>query len=216
MLPLRIRLFGSPTRRAAEALELATARTAAEAARAGRRKILYGITPPRTLSNVGDQAQAVAIHRWFRRHFPEFTVVEIDKDLSARPLPNLRREFIDGDLVFLHSGGNLGDRGIYSERGRRNLIELFSHLPVVSLPQTVHFSDSEAGRAEKERSAAIYGRHPRLTVLGRDRESARLAAEIPAELPAAVTRAVLEPRQNAAPGTLGTLGTPATLGRVTL
>jgi pyruvyl transferase EpsI len=151
---------------------------AADATRSGRRKILYGITPPRTLSNVGDQAQAVAIHRWFRRHFPEFAVVELDKDLSARPLPNLRRELKDGDLVFLHSGGNLGDRGLYTERGRRNLIELFPDLPVISLPQTIHFSDTAAGREERAQSVAIYERHPRLTVLGRDRESTKLAGEL--------------------------------------
>jgi pyruvyl transferase EpsI len=178
LLLFPIRLFGSASRRAAEALEFGLARMAAEATRAGRRKILYGITPPRSLSNVGDQAQAVAIHRWFRRYFPEFAVVELDKDLSARPLPRLRREFGEGDLVFLHSGGNLGDRGIYSERGRRNLIELFPDLPVISLPQTVHFSDTPAGREERARSIAIYERHPRLTVLGRDRESARLAGEL--------------------------------------
>lgn len=143
-----------------------------------RRKIIYALSPPPRLRNIGDHAQAVAIRKWFGKHFPDLPVMELDKDESSRFIEPLKRLAAPDDLLFLHSGGNLGDRGMWSETARRLLIRSFPQNRIFSLPQTIYFSNTETGLRERERSARIYGDHPRLTVMGRDPESGRLAEAI--------------------------------------
>lgn len=141
-------------------------------------RAIYALTPTPSLRNVGDQAQVVAIERWLARHYPDHAVVEIDKNLVLGCIDALRQRVTARDLIFLHSGGNLGDRGRWSEAARRTMIESFPENRIVSLPQTIFFSDTPLGRHERAISSAIYARHPRLTVMGRDRISGQLAAEI--------------------------------------
>lgn len=142
------------------------------------RKIIYALTPPPRLKNVGDHAQAVAIHAWLRKHFPELPVIEMDKDQARYYLPALRWLVQPSDVLFLHSGGNLGDRGIWSESIRRLLISTFTRNQIVSLPQTIYFSATSTGRKERENTRRIYAVHPNLTIIDRDPRSGELAAEL--------------------------------------
>jgi pyruvyl transferase EpsI len=120
----------------------------------------------------------VAIRRWLRRHYPSLPVIELHKDECADLLPALKALVRPDDLILLHSGGNLGDRGIWSESRRRLMITAFPNNKIVSLPQTIYFSDTPKGRAERENSRRIYAAHGNLTVIGRDPESGRIAAEL--------------------------------------
>ena len=144
---------------------------------AGKTKILYAITPHSGLANVGDHAQAVAIRDWLTVEFPNLPVVEMDKAQVISELDVAKLRIGPEDLIFLHSGGNMGDRGIYSESARRAIIEAFPDHPIVSLPQTIYFSDTEEGRRELRRSADIYARHPRLLIMARDQVSYEFAHE---------------------------------------
>jgi pyruvyl transferase EpsI len=141
-------------------------------------KIIYALTPPPYLSNVGDHAQAVAIRTWMNKHFHEVPILEVDKDQSKYYLPALRWLVRPGDIIFLHSGGNLGDRGIWSESIRRLIIQSFPNNLIVSLPQTIYFSDTEKGRREKENTRRIYASHPNLIIIARDPQSGELAKEL--------------------------------------
>ncbi len=143
-----------------------------------RRKIIYALTPPPYLKNVGDQAQAIAINDWLKKHYPELPVIEVDKDRAKDLLPALQWLVQPDDIFFLHSGGNLGDRGIWSESRRRLLIETFPNNQIVSLPQTIYFSDTPTGKQERENTRRIYATHPNLTIMGRDPRSGELAAEL--------------------------------------
>lgn len=143
-----------------------------------RSKIIYALTPPPSLENIGDHAQVVAIRAWMKRHFPTLPVIEVDKDQVHALMPALRWLVNDQDVFFLHSGGNLGDRGRWSESGRRLLIRNFRNNKIISLPQTIFFSDTEMGRQEQEKSCQIYNQHPKLTVIGRDPHSGTLAQSL--------------------------------------
>lgn len=143
-----------------------------------KKKIIYAITPTPNLRNVGDQAQVVAIKRWFRKHFPNLPVIELDKNESIYSLGMLKRLISPEDIIFLHSGGNLGDRGVWSEAGRREVIRSFPNHKIISLPQTIYFSETLTGLNEKKISQDIYSRHAQLTIIGRDPESGRLAKEL--------------------------------------
>jgi pyruvyl transferase EpsI len=141
-------------------------------------RAIYALTPTAALRNVGDQAQVIAIERWLARHYPDHPVVELDKNLVLACTEELKRRITPRDLIFLHSGGNLGDRGRWSEATRRTMIESFPDNRIVSLPQTIFFSDTPIGRHERAVSNEIYARHPKLTVMGRDQISGQLATEI--------------------------------------
>lgn len=145
---------------------------------ANKRKIVYVLVPPAELANIGDHAQVVAIRQWFRRHYPEFPVLEVDKNEVIYGQKILKNIINIDDVIFIHSGGNLGDRGRWSETGRRMMIQNFPQNRIISLPQTIYFSDTVEGIKEKEITKKIYSQHNRLTVIGRDKESGKLALEL--------------------------------------
>nr|WP_246787944.1 polysaccharide pyruvyl transferase family protein [Agrobacterium sp. AGB01] len=138
-------------------------------------RVIYALTPTANLRNVGDQAQVVAIEQWIKRHYSSMPVIELDKDVVIACVEDYKKLVMPNDVFILHSGGNLGDRGRWSEAARRTIIENFRGNRIVSLPQTIHFSDTSLGRHEGEISSRIYNSHPRLTVMGRDEESGKLA-----------------------------------------
>ena len=141
------------------------------------RKVIYALTPPPRLKNIGDHAQVVAIERWLDKHLG-LPRLEVDKDECTVCFDLLQEAVSPADLVVLHSGGNLGDRGIWSENARRLLIETFPENRIVSLPQTIFFSDTPTGRTEREKTRKIYARHKQLTIIGRDLQSQELANEL--------------------------------------
>ena len=148
------------------------------------RKIVYGLTPPPRLSNIGDHAQVIAILKWFEKHIPGVPVLEVDKDETTNCIEQIKALVKPADPIFLHSGGNLGDRGMWSENARRLFIQSFPENQIISLPQTIFFSDTEKGRAERETTKRIYNQHDKLSVVARDAESLELAKEL---FPNAVT-----------------------------
>lgn len=132
------------------------------------KNIFYTITPPESLDNIGDHAQVIGIKKWFDQYFSEYRVVELDKNQTTRYIPALRYLIDDDDLIFLHSGGNLNDRSLWSEGARREVVQKFNQSPVIQLPQTVFFSDSKRGRRELENSKEVYDSHEDLTIVARD------------------------------------------------
>ncbi|MCG3744034.1 polysaccharide pyruvyl transferase [Vibrio cincinnatiensis] len=141
------------------------------------KRIIYAITPTPELSNLGDQAQVVAIYDWLKRNYPEHTIIEVNKDEVIHCVESFKSEVRNDDLIVLHSGGNLGDRGLWSETSRRAMISNFPNNKILSLPQTINFRNTDKGQKELAISKTIYNSHSQLTVVARDNESFRLANE---------------------------------------
>jgi len=141
------------------------------------KKIIYCLTPSSNLSNVGDQAQSVAINKWLKGNFKGLPVLEFTKDEVYRYIESIKQVANSRDLIFLHSGGNLGDRGLWSEGARRLIIKNFPENKIISLPQTIFFSDTKRGQDELDISKRIYNRHRNLTIIARDEGSFGLARE---------------------------------------
>lgn len=142
------------------------------------RKIIYIVTPPPYLPNIGDHAQIIAIRRWMKKHFPDLPVIELDMDQCKWYLPAIRWLIHPEDLIFCHSGGNLGDRGIWCESRRRLYIRAFPKNRIISLPQTIYFSNTPFGRREEENTRRIYAAHQNLTIIARDPRSGEVAGEL--------------------------------------
>jgi len=139
------------------------------------KKIIYTITPPPSLRNIGDHAQVLAIKKWFEDNFKEYLVLEFDKNEIYKYINSIKKIVNKDDLIFLHSGGNLGDRGLWSENARRLVIKNFPKNKIISLPQTIFFSDTKKGREELEITKSIYNSHSNLTIIARDEYSYKLA-----------------------------------------
>lgn len=73
----------------------------------------------------------------------------------------------------LHGGGNLGDLWPHFQFFREMLIERYRDVPIVILPQSVHFADP----GKRGRAATIFGRHPLLFTFVRDMESLRFVRD---------------------------------------
>jgi pyruvyl transferase EpsI len=140
-----------------------------------RRKILYALLPPPWIRNAGDQAQVVAIQDWLDHHFPDQPRLDLDQDQVIHLLPALGYLLNPDDVIVLHSGGNLGDRYMSTEGARRQLIQKFPHNRIISLPQTIYFTETDHGAMQRLKTQAIYQNHRHLTVLCRDVYSAHLA-----------------------------------------
>jgi pyruvyl transferase EpsI len=139
------------------------------------RRIVYAITPTPALSNLGDQAQVVAIYKWLERNYPSHSIIEVNKDEVINCVADFKSKVQGDDLIVLHSGGNLGDRGIWSETSRRKMIVNFPNNKILSLPQTINFRNTVTGQKELKTSKDIYNSHKHLTVVARDNESFKLA-----------------------------------------
>lgn len=137
--------------------------------------IIYAITPPPRLSNLGDQAQVVAIYKWLERHYPKHSIIEVNKDEVIHCISYFKDKVSIDDFIVLHSGGNMGDRGIWSEVSRRKMICNFPNNKILSLPQTINFRNTEVGKKELMVSKKIYNNHINLTIVARDNESFKLA-----------------------------------------
>ncbi|PKI17936.1 polysaccharide pyruvyl transferase family protein [Colwellia sp. 12G3] len=141
------------------------------------KRIIYAITPTPELSNLGDQAQVVAIYKWLERNYPNHSIIEVNKDEVINCVSSFKNKVQTTDLIVLHSGGNLGDRGLWSETSRRKMIDNFPNNKILSLPQTINFRNTEKGQKELSISKDIYNKHKQLTIVARDNESFKLANE---------------------------------------
>ena len=141
------------------------------------KKIIYAITPPPSFRNIGDHAQSVAIKKWLKDNFEDYFVLEFDKGEIYKYISSIKKIVNEKDLIFLQSGGNLGDRGLWSENARRLVIKNFPKNRIISLPQTIFFSNTKKGKEELEITMNIYKRHRDLTIMARDKYSFKLAKE---------------------------------------
>ncbi|MDD4108286.1 MAG: polysaccharide pyruvyl transferase family protein [Prolixibacteraceae bacterium] len=138
-------------------------------------KIIYVLTPPAQLSNIGDHAQVIGIKSWLADNYHDIPILEFNKDETIHLQWAIKKLTKKTDLIFIHSGGNMGDSGLWSEKGRRLTIQNFPENKIISLPQTIHFSDTDLGRHELKKSQEIYNRHKKLTIIARDFKSENLA-----------------------------------------
>jgi exopolysaccharide biosynthesis predicted pyruvyltransferase EpsI len=77
------------------------------------------------------------------------------------------RERLNGGIILIHGGGNLGDVWPAHQQFREQVIAAFHDCRVIQLPQSVHFQE----KANLQRARAAFNAHPDLTILVRDVQS---------------------------------------------
>jgi len=128
------------------------------------RIFFLGVHPPKH-RNIGDFAQTYAIRKWFDNYFPRQQVFEFNKSVS---LNKIKAKISRNDLIFINSGGDMGDRYAGWERERAKIVKSLRENRVVSLPQTIYYSNTYHGRRVLRGSAKAYNSHRQLTIMARD------------------------------------------------
>lgn len=127
--------------------------------------------------NLGDHAIVLGELYVLKKIFPEHNIIEIPADYFKGTTGELLRgigleQYIRcDDIIFLPGGGNLGNLWIGEEKIRRELIKKFPQNKIVIFPQSIHFTDDDAGRKELVASQKIYSAHQDLHLITRDENS---------------------------------------------
>lgn len=127
--------------------------------------------------NLGDQAIIVAEKRFLMDNYPNYEIIDIDLSEYYRHIKFIKKYINNDEVIFLHGGGNLGNQYIHEENIRRDVVRNFPNNKIVLFPQTMYFINDENGKEELENSKKIYGSHPNLTLVSREKISFKLMKE---------------------------------------
>lgn len=119
--------------------------------------------------NVGDQLINLGTEAWFSEHAYDVIGRASVLDCTERDLAKITP---DTTIVF-HGGGNFGDIYPVHQNFREKVVERFPRNKIVAMPQSVHFQSPE----RLHQAAAVFSRHPDLTIAVRDRESHALLTD---------------------------------------
>lgn len=128
--------------------------------------------------NLGDQAITLAEYNMFSELLPEYSVIELSSYLINSISKRKIRKLIGNAPVFVNGGGFLGTLWLNEEYALRMVFESVPDNKIVILPQTITYSDDEAGRTEKEMDAQLYRKCKHLTLCVRNPGSVIEAEEL--------------------------------------
>lgn len=133
------------------------------------KKIIYMLSPKH--GNMGDQAIAYASIKYLKENFNKYQIIEVSREDTFKYYKAIKNILNKDDIIILHGGGNMGNLYIQEEAARRFIIDKFKENPIISMTQTISFTDDEIGHAELEKSKKIYNSNKNLTILAREDES---------------------------------------------
>ncbi|PRR76503.1 polysaccharide pyruvyl transferase family protein [Clostridium thermopalmarium] len=133
------------------------------------KKIIYCLVPAH--GNLGDQAIAYATEKFLHDNFKEYEVLEFERDEIYKYGQAIKSILNKDDLIILHGGGNMGNLYIQEEEPRRFIINNFKNNKIISMTQTITFTDDNKGNIEKEKTIKSYNKNSNLTLLAREDKS---------------------------------------------
>lgn len=133
-----------------------------------QKRIWYFCVP--THSNLGDQAQACCIEKYFRKFFSDHIVFKLSNNAfdfyEEKILMILKKKIKETDLIFFQSGYTF--TGIHPyENMHRKIVENFPYNKIVFLPQTVKFKNQKI----LENVQNFYGKYDNIYFFARDKIS---------------------------------------------
>lgn len=127
-----------------------------------------------THQNIGDSAIALAEMDFLKQCFSPAKQIN---ELTAEAYHNFEQLALGkitadpNTLVCWHGGGNMGDLWFFEENVRRSAFSALSGHPILMMPQTIDYSDTEKGRQEAQRSVPFYNGRQGLVMIARERTS---------------------------------------------
>jgi pyruvyl transferase EpsO len=119
--------------------------------------------------NVGDLLIFLGAMDFFQANANDVGVSFCLYDATSAALDRLENV----DVIALHGGGNFGDIYPKHQRLRERVVSRFPHKRIVVMPQSVHFQSDQTMRE----SAAVFRKHPNVSICVRDRPSEAMVRE---------------------------------------
>lgn len=136
------------------------------------KKIIYMLVPSH--GNMGDQAIALATLKYLEDNFSEYNIIEVYREDTYKYSKAIKKIINDNDLIILHGGGNMGNLYPVEEKDRRFIIRLFPNNKIISMTQTISFSDNLEGKNELLKTKNIYNSHNDLILIAREKTSYKI------------------------------------------
>ena len=127
-------------------------------------------------SNLGDHAIAFAettILKELGINYIEFTGKKLEEMKWRNQLG-----IMNGYPILINGGGNLGTLWMDVEMLQREVITRNPRSPIMILPNTLFYEDSERGKKEFENSIACYNRHKKLRLYAREKTSYEMMRKV--------------------------------------
>lgn len=121
--------------------------------------------------NLGDVAITYAQTKFLSDNFEDYDVIDFPISKTVTHLKSLKKVIKSDDIITIVGGGNTGDLYDGIEYCRQLIIKNFHNNKIVSFPQTINYSSSKMGKRRLAFSKKIYGNHPDLTLVARERRS---------------------------------------------
>ncbi|AGK95889.1 polysaccharide pyruvyl transferase family protein [Clostridium pasteurianum] len=131
-----------------------------------QKKIIYLLSPLH--GNMGDQAIAYATLKFYQEQFSDYKIIEFDRDSIYSEYFAIKNCLNKDDIIVLHGGGNMGNLYMQEEKPRRFIINNFRDNKIISMTQTISFTNDEFGKKEKEKTQQIYNKNKKLILLARE------------------------------------------------
>lgn len=117
--------------------------------------------------NVGDLLILLGAMDFFEANRNVIAAASCVFDTGTRALEAMEA----ADVIACHGGGNFGDIYPRHQMLRETIVKAFPHKPIVIMPQSISFGSEAA----LKQSAAIFRRHPDVTLFVRDAPSFEIA-----------------------------------------
>lgn len=128
--------------------------------------------------NIGDNQINESTVDFLKHTLPEYAVFEVTAMEMDRHFPFLKRYIRDDDMIVFAGGGNFGDVYPAAHDLRAKVIKTWQSNPKIVFPQTIHFTDSDQGRAALEETRKLYTNDNRVELFTRDQRSFDLAKQM--------------------------------------
>lgn len=129
--------------------------------------------------NLGDSAIALAQAAFIQKcGFSADRVLEISFSEYHRYHKQIRKAICETDLIAQLGGGNIGSQWKREEDFHRQVVKDFPNNSMLIFPQTIYYSATESGQAEKQASVPIYNGRKNLTIVAREQTSYRIMTSL--------------------------------------
>jgi len=139
----------------------------AEKRKQNPRTVCLALTPEHT--NLGDHAIASETVRLLQQLGIDYIEIT-DEQLFAMRSQKLL-DIMNGTPILINGGGNLGTLWFGVEQTMREIVQCNKKSPIVIMPNTIFYEDSEWGKEEFQKSVKLYNRHKKLTICAREKNS---------------------------------------------
>lgn len=119
--------------------------------------------------NLGDHAIAseeIRLLKYLGIDYIEITGVQIG-ELKWKKLLGVMNK----TPIIIHGGGNLGTLWFRTEKFMREIVKCNPKSPILMMPNTIFYEDSDWGKEEFERSCKLYNAHKKLIFYAREKTS---------------------------------------------